>query len=210
VLPESDLRRVVPALPLISEGGPWTRVLGYHLLQGPPPGSSGPPQPLWPGGPILTGARFNLKGTFGGVYLASDPLTALKEVDAILGRQTLPSSTILTPPWTVFAVEGTLERLLDLTDLKVQARLGTSFPELIGEWRIQQSRHLRGGGPLPPTQLLGRVAYDTGRILGMKFDSAKNPGEGFNVVVFPDRLSISRASFLGVYDPHDLIRQRLP
>ncbi len=44
----------------------------------------------------------------------------------------------------------------------------------------------------------------------MKFDSAKNPGEGFNVVVFPDRLAISRASFLEVYDPHDLIRQRLP
>lgn len=156
------------------------------------------------------GARFNLKGTFGGIYMASDPLTALKEVDAILSRQTLPPSTILTPPWTVFAIEGAFKKLLDLTDLRVQARLDTSFPELTGDWRIQQSRHLRGDGPLPPTQLLGRVAYDTGRILGMKFDSAKNPGKGFNVVVFPDRLAIDRTSFLEVYDPHELIRQRLP
>jgi len=44
----------------------------------------------------------------------------------------------------------------------------------------------------------------------MKFDSAKNPGESFNVVAFPDRLAIDRTSFLEVYDPHDLIRQRLP
>lgn len=210
MLPESDLRRVLPTLPLISEGGPWARILGYHLLQGPPPGAGGPPQPLWSGGPVLTGARFNLKGSFGGVYLASDPLTALKEVDAILNRKDLPSATVLTPPWTVFAVQGNLTKILDLTDHRAQVRLGTSFSELTGDWRIQQSRHLRGDGPIPPTQLLGRVAYDAGGILGMKFDSAKNPGEGFNVVVFPDRLAISRASFLEVYDPHDLIRQRLP
>ncbi len=210
MLPESDLRRVVPALPLISEGGPWARVLGYHLLQGPPPGSSGPPQPLWPGGPILTGARFNLKGTFGGIYLASDPLTALKEVDAILNRKALPPATILTPPWTVFAVQGSLDKILDLTDHRIQVRLGTSLSELTGSWRVQQSSHLRGEEPLPPTQLLGRVAYDSGSILGMRYDSAKNSGEGFNIVVFTDRLSIDRSSFLEVYDPHDLIRQRLP
>jgi hypothetical protein len=151
-----------------------------------------------------------LKGSFGGVYLASDPLTALKEVDAILNRQNLPPLTAQTPPWTVFAVQGSLEKILDLTDHWVQARLGTSLSELTKDWRIPQSLHLRGDGPLPPTQLLGRVAYDTGSILGMKFDSAKNPGEGFNVVVFPDRLAIDRSSFLEVYDPHGLIRQRLP
>jgi hypothetical protein len=185
-------------------------VLGYHLLQGPPPGSAGPPQPLWPGGPILNGARFNLKGSFGGVYLASDPVTALKEVDAVLNRTDLPPFTIQTPPWTVFAVKGIFEKILDLTDSQVQARLGTSFSELTGQWRVPQARYLRGEDPLPPTQLLGQVAYETGSILGMKYDSAKNSGEGFNFVVFPDRLAIGRSSFLEVYDPHDLIRQRLP
>jgi len=110
----------------------------------------------------------------------------------------------------VFAIEGAIEKVLDLTDHRVQTRLGTSFSELTGDWRFQQSRHLRGGGALAPTQLLGRIAYEAGSILGLKFDSAKNPGDGFNVVVFPDRLAISKASFLEVYDPHDLIRQRLP
>ena len=210
MLPESDLRVVLPGLPLISEGGPWTRALGYHLLQGPPPGSGGPPQPLWPGGPILGGARFNLKGSSGGIYLASDPITALKEVDAILNRTALPPFTIQTPPWAVFAVKGVLERILDLTDLRVQAELRTSLSELTGQWRVPQARYLRGEGPLPPTQHLGQVAYETGSILGMKYDSAKNEGEGFNFVVFSDRLASGRSSFLEVYDPHDYIRQRVP
>jgi hypothetical protein len=185
-------------------------VLGYHLLQGPPPGYGGPPQPLWPGGPASTGARFNPKGSFAGIYLASDPITALKEVDAILNRTDLPSFTVLTPPWTVFAVTGVLEKILDLTDLQVQTRLGTSFSELTGQWRAPQARYLRGEGPCPPTQLLGQAAYETGSILGMKYDSAKNSDEGFNVVVFSDRLVPARSSFLEVHDPHGFIRQRIP
>ena len=210
MLPEADLRAVLPDLPLISTGGPWTRVLGYHLLQGPPPGSGGPPQPLWPGGPVSTGARFNPKGSFAGIYLASDPITALKEVEAILNRTDLPPFTVQTLPWTVFAVKGVLEKILDLTDPQVQARLGTSFSELTGQWRVPQARYLRGEGPFPPTQLLGQLAYETGSILGMKYDSAKNSDEGFNVVVFSDRLTLSRSSFFEVHDPYDFIRQKLP
>jgi hypothetical protein len=44
----------------------------------------------------------------------------------------------------------------------------------------------------------------------MKYHSAKNTGKGSAVVVFSDRLVKSRSSFLEVYDPHDLIQQRLP
>lgn len=163
MLPESDLRAVLPGLPLISEGGSWTRAIG-----------------------------------------------ALKEVDAILNRTGLPPLTIPTPPWTVFAVKGVFESILDLTDPQIQAELGTSFSELTGQWRVPQARYLRGESPLPPTQLLGQAAYGTGSILGMKYDSAKNSGEGFNLVVFSDRLKAGRSSFLEVFDPHDLIRQRLP
>jgi hypothetical protein len=136
-------------------------------------------------------------------------LTALKEVDAILNRKGLPPYTILTPPWTVFAVQGSLDKILDLSDPQVQTRLGTSSLELRGDWRVQQSRYLRGGGLLPPTQLLGQVAYSTGSILGMKFDSAKNRG-GLSFVIFSDRLVTSGTSFLEVYDPNGLIWQRLP
>jgi len=152
-----------------------------------------------------------LKGSFGGIYLASDPVTALKEVDAILNRTDLLPFTIQTPPWTVFAVKGVLEKILDLTDPQVQTRLGTSSSELSGPWLVPQSRYLRGESSFPPpTQLLGQVAHETGLILGFKYDSAKNLNEGFNFVVFSDRLAIGRSSFLEVYDPHDYIRQRLP
>lgn len=110
----------------------------------------------------------------------------------------------------MFAVTGVLEKILDLTDPRVQSRLGTSFSELVEPWRVPQARYLRGEGPFPPTQLLGQVAYETGSILGMKFDSAKNANEGFNVVVFSDRLTRGGSSFLEVHDPHGFIRQRLP
>ena len=212
MLPDSELRAALRDVPLISVGGPWTRAIAYNLLQGPPPdGAPGDlPQPLWPGGPIRTGARFNPRGTFGSVYLASDPTTALDEVGAILERPELAPMTIRTPPWTVFAVEGFLEQVLDLTALGIQSRLGTSLAELTGDWRFSQALHRREEGPLPPTQLLGQLAYESGRIIAMKYHSAKNTGRGYGYVVFSERLRALRASFLDVYDPYGLIRQGLP
>lgn len=44
----------------------------------------------------------------------------------------------------------------------------------------------------------------------MKYHSAKNTGRGVGIVIFSDRLVKSRSSFLEVYDPHELILQRLP
>ena len=78
--------------------------MGYHLLQGPPPDSKGRPQPLWQGGPSRDGARFTPKGEFGSIYLASEPVTALKEVAALFDDL----NPIRTQPWVVFAVEGFL------------------------------------------------------------------------------------------------------
>jgi RES domain-containing protein len=206
VLPESELCKALLDVPTLPEVGIWSRVVGYHLLQGPPPGSVGPPQPLWPGGSARGGARFTAKGSFGSIYLASDPVTALKEVAALLTG----IETFRTPPWVVFTVEGFLERVLDLTDPTVQRRLGTSLAELTGDWRYSQDVHERGDGPLPSTQLLGKVAHETGEIVAMRFHSAKNIGEGVGWVVFEDRLVAGKASFLEVCDPHGLIQQRLP
>jgi RES domain-containing protein len=135
VHPEPALRDTVLDLPLLTVGGPWTRVIAYRLLQGPPPGAApgGPPQPFWPGGPRLHGARFSPKGAFGSIYLASDPITALTEVGAVLENPSVPRTTLRTPPWTVFAVEGIVTGVLDLTDARNQERLGTSLSELTGE-----------------------------------------------------------------------------
>jgi hypothetical protein len=63
---------------------------------------------------------------------------------------------------------------------------------------------------MPPTQLLGQAAYETGRIQGFSFHSAKNTGQGYNLVVFIDRLVPGEASFLKVYDPDGALRGVLP
>ena len=60
----------------------------------------------------------------------------------------------------------------------------------------------------PPTQLLGGLAYDSGRIAGIKYASAKHPG-GLNLVVFPDRITVAAGNYLEVYDPHGNLIQRI-
>lgn len=208
---QADLEKVLASLPAISLTGPWTRVLGYHLLQGPPPGAApgSPPQPLWPGGALL-GARFTPKGSFGTVYLASDPITALKEVVAIFVVPALPPATLRTPPWAVFAVDGFIESVLDLTDQTVLDALETSVSELTGDWRFSQALFEKGAGPMPPTQLLGKLAYDGGSFQAVRYRSAKDPGGGMGLAVFPDRLGAGGSGFLEVHDPNGLIVDRLP
>jgi RES domain len=206
VLPEKELREALLDLPTFPEVGIWSRVIGYHLIQGPPPESTGKPQPLWPDGAVQSGGRFTPKGSFGSLYLASDPVTALSEVAAVVTGM----GPIRTPPWVVFTVEGFVEKILDLTNPHVQSRLGTSLSELTGDWRFSQDLYLTGKGPIPPTQLLGKVAFEAGKIFGVRYHSTKRLGEGSALVVFSDRLVKSRSSFLEVYDPNDLIRQRLP
>lgn len=152
---------------------------------------------------MLRGARFTPKGTFGSIYLASDPFTALKETQAFF-----PGLTIASHPWTLLTVVGSLAKVLDLTDTRIHELLGTSLAELTGEWMYSQRLFLEGKGSLPPTQLLGRTAHATGRFTGLRYHSTKNLGEGIGFVVFPDRLS--EGSFLEVHDPHGWIRQRLP
>jgi hypothetical protein len=96
-------------------------------------------------------------------------------------------------------VEGIILSVLDLTDSATLAALNTSPQEMTGAWVTS---------PHPPTQILGQAAYDSGRITGMKYASAKHPG-GMNLVVFSDRIQIAPGSFLEVYDPHGNLAQRL-
>jgi hypothetical protein len=51
-------------------------------------------------------------------------------------------------------------------------------------------------------------AYDSGRIAGIKYASAKRPG-GFDLVVFPERISVSAGNYLEVYDPHANVAERI-
>jgi hypothetical protein len=207
VLPGAELHEILNVLPLISTEGPWSRVVDYAWMEQPPPGATGPPQPLWPGGAAQRGARFNPPGGFGGIYFSEDPITAQVEAESIFASPGGSFFTIKRSPWVTLVIEGMLNRLLDLTDSSVQRRLGTTLAELTDDWRMSQDEYRKGKGPLPPTQLLGTAAYATGRIVGMRYRSARKTRDGVNVVVFPDRLIPD--SHLSVFHGGSL-SQRLP
>jgi RES domain-containing protein len=202
-----ELLRKLPGLPRVTAVGPWSRAVGFHLLLGPPPGAPpGPPQPLWPGGPAIHGARFTPRGTFDSLYLSSDAGTALREVSAVF--ETFGAALLY--PLTAFGVDGVVTDILDLTDAATQTQLGTNPKELTGDWAVAQEMYLQGLGGLPPTQLLGKAAYECLALLGLKYPSAKNPKNGTNYVMFPDRLPNSRTSHLEVIDSQGNLRQTLP
>ena len=198
MLPLLQLAAALQSAVLVSAQGPWSRTIGYRHLLGPPPGKTGPPQPLWGGAAKTAGARFTPTGSFDSIYLAHDPITAFIEVSALI---LLPGGPVpvRSAPWVVISVDGILNNLLDLTDPTTLAALGATAQEMTATWAAT---------PHPPTQLLGRLAYNSGRIAGIKYASAKHPG-GINVMVFPDRISIATGNFLEVYDPHGNLAQRL-
>ena len=200
------LESLLHGLPRISIQGPWSRAIGFHLLQGPPPGEPplSAPQPLWPRGVARRGARFTPRGGFESVYLASDPVTALTEVLAVIQHRNAPPFTNPTIPWAIVAVNGALTNILDLTDKTVQHTLGTSRQELTGGWAYDQAQ-----GLTPPTQLLGAAGYQNGSLLGFKYPSSKNAA-GTCFVLFTDRFPANPSSFLEVYDPYGNLSQRLP
>ncbi len=198
MLPPLQLATALAAARLASAHGPWSRTVEYRHLLGPPHGLTGPPQPLWGGAAKIAGARFTPKGGFDSIYIAHDPITAFIEVSALI---LLPNGPVpvCTPPWVIVTVDGIMNNLLDLTDATTLTALGTTAQEMTGTW-VTTRHH--------PTQLLGRMAFDSGRIAGIKYASAKYPG-GLNLVVFPGRIPVAAGSFLQVYDPHGNLAQRL-
>lgn len=88
---------------------------------------------------------------------------------------------------------GVVTDVLDLCNPAHQAALGTSIQELTGNWAVP--------GPLPPpTQVLGRAAFDSKVIAGLQYPSAKSAA-GINLVVFRDRLVPGGSSWLEVGPP---------
>jgi RES domain-containing protein len=139
------------------------------------------------------------KGGFDSIYLAWDSMTALAEVQAIAFLSSGPLQA-RTPSWVMMNVDGMVSGVLDLTDSVTRTTLGTNEQEITGSWQTAQ---------LPPTQLLAQVAFDSGKIVGIKYPSTKNTGGGVNLVVFPDRLPLNSTDYLEVYDPHGSLAQRI-
>ena len=199
MLPADQLAKALPTVKLRAVHGPWSRCVGYRHLLAPPPGAtSGLPQPLWGGAAKIAGARFTPKGGFDSLYLASDPVTALTEVSALVA---LPGGPVpvRAAPLVIVSVDGVVSRVLDLCEADTLAALGTNMQEITGRWvKVAQ----------PPTQVLAQTAYDAGTIAGIQYPSAKHAG-GVNLVVFPDRLTSGPTDYLEAYDPQGMIAQRL-
>jgi RES domain-containing protein len=186
MLPEADLAAALAAARLRAVHGPWSRIVAYHHLLGPPSGFSGRPQPLWGGAAKLKGAHFTPSGAFDSIYLADDPVTALKEVSALI---VLPGGPvpIRTVPLVIISADGVISRVLDLTDAPTLALLGTNQQEITGTWlKVAQ----------PPTQLLAQAAFDAGNVAGIRYPSAR-PSGGVSLVVFPERLVNAASGLFG-------------
>lgn len=198
-------------LPLIKVDGRFWRAVKNEYLQGPPPGAppgSGP-QPLWPGAAPRHGARYTPLGGPDSLYLATDQLTALAEVDALLYD---PDAGLVPgdehDPLLIFECKVHLPAVLDLCDASVQRALATSKAELTRPWLRAQSRHKAGRGPLPITQELGQAAFTTGKILALRYPSRKRPRAN-NLVVFTDHLTSIGGSVV-LRDTSGTLRQSLP
>lgn len=199
MLPAAQLADALQTVKLRAAHGPWVRCIGYRHLLAPPPGTtSGLPQPLWGGAAKIAGARFTPKGGFNSLYLASDPVTALTEVSALVA---LPGGPVpvRAAPLVIVSVDGVVSRVLDLCEVSTLTALGTNAQEITGTW-VKLSR--------PPTQTLAQAAYDSGLVAGIQYPSAKHAG-GVNLVVFPDRLVSAPTDYLEAYDPQGLIAQRI-
>jgi RES domain-containing protein len=183
-----DVLRTLPQIQV--DGLFWRTVPDQHLQSAPPGAPAGtPPQPLWPGGPALRGARYTRVGGPNSLYLAADAATALAEVEAVVfgsGGEVQPGAA--HDPLLVFATRVHLPATVDLCDDQIMKTLGTSGSELKAPWLRAQERHKAGRGPLPPTQELGDAAFQTGTILALHCPSYRHEGAR-NLVVFTDLLA---------------------
>jgi RES domain-containing protein len=152
-------------------------------------------------GSVRAGGRYNMRGEFEALYLASSPVTALREVEALV-ETAEGLRGVKGPPRILLSVEYDLQAVVDLTEPAIQDVLDTNLAELCAPWRA-----LNAAGLSAPTQLLGSVVHELSAIEALRVPSARDPSTD-NLVVLPNRLHSS--STLRVFDDSGLIDARLP
>ncbi len=198
-------------LPRIVVRGTFWRTVSNDLVQAPPPGAppGSPPQPLWPGGAALRGARYTPAGGCNALYLAPDAATALAEVQAVLFPAAgAPRPGAILDPLLVFACDVHLPDVVDLCDGAVRTVLETSEAELTAPWLRAQERHRNSGGPLPATQALGGAACQSGALLAFRYPSYRRAGAE-NLVVFTEHLA-ALGGRIALHDQTGTLVQSLP
>ncbi len=192
MLTPPSLNDALSKIKLAAVHGPWWRIVAFRYLL------KKPAKPLYAAGSKIDGARFTPQGSFDSLYLAGDQVTALSEVNSLVQLPGGPLS-VPAPPVTLFAVQGIVTRVLDLTDTSTLVALGTNEQEMTGSWVKLVN---------PPSQVLAQAAYDSGMIAAIQYGSAKHLGKK-NIVVFPERLKTAASDYLEVYDPDGNLLQRI-
>lgn len=83
--------------------------------------------------------------------------------------------------------------ILDLMDPARRRQLRTNLQELTGLWVLE---------PYPATQRLGQAAYDSNRIVAIRYPSSLGEELEPNLVVFVDRLLAHQGARLEAHDPN--------
>lgn len=203
MLAEGELRRTLSRLPLVEIAGPFHRVtrLKYAYAHLERTRTLGVLDAI---GSRLFGGRFNLKGSFEVLYLACDALTAELEAGTVLFGSDVPQPGRHGEPTVHVGVAGTIHGVLDLTDEEIVKALGTSEAELKAAWRMIQAE-----GAEAPTQLLGRLAWESRRIQALRYWSRPSTQKGQCVAIFPDRLA-APSEVTVIDDSGRLAPERLP
>jgi RES domain-containing protein len=196
MLPAGKLGAALAQVHPVTVPGPFFRTVAFKYLQAVDRGASN----ILSGIPGRDrGGRYNPAGGFLTTYLAESAETALSEgVRPFLGSGV---ASALARPLVVLSVEGHLERVLDLLDPRVRARIGTDEAELVAPYLLDA---LKGE---TATQRLGRIAYESARFEGLRGPSVQR-ADGHTIAVFPER--VVSPSKLEVFDPDGLLRDRLP
>jgi len=196
MLPARELRVALTRINPVTVRGPFFRTVAFKYLQA---GGKGPSNILSGVPSRDRGGRYNPAGGFATTYLAESVETAVSEgARPFLGSGV---ASTLARPLVMLSIEGHLERVLDLLDPRVRARVGTDEAELVAPYLLDA---LKGE---TATQRLGRIAYESARFEGLRGPSVQRAG-GHTIAVFPER--VAPPSKLEVYDPDGLLRDRLP
>jgi RES domain-containing protein len=160
--------------------------------------------PLSAIGALQNGGRYNAPGAFSLLYTANSRITAFKETQALFDTEDGQLGDVPRNPELVLTLELTLLHVLDLTDLNLCAKLGTSSEELVST--VPSRFILNSQGKTTPTQELGAACYLSERISALKTPSAAN-FDGFCLDIFPDRLFMGER--IAIRDEHHRLRDEI-
>ncbi len=196
MLPSGELEAALATIVSIPVAGPFFRTVAFKYLQR--AGRSAPN--ILSGVPGRErGGRYNPAGGARTTYIAESPETAWSEaIRPFLGSGVAPA---LSRPLVMLTIQGQLQRVLDLLDQRIQARIGTNAAELVAPYLLDALK------AETDTQRLGRLAHLSGRFEAIRGPSAQR-AEGHTIAVFSER--VIAPSKLEVYDPDGILTEQLP